>query len=217
MDVGNNECKVYNIDHSLWKTIALDVPSGMYLYDIRYVSERLFKNDNNLELAYIYYVYDTSLYYYTYYTRVIDETGLELLYIPGCAYVDVRSAGADGFKLLAYVYDYSIVNWTVNTQVYSLPGSMPVSGLETEGHSGLQRPYPNPAGETITIPYELPAGVKSAVINLLNGTGQAVRTYRVDRNFQDLLVNTGELSPGVYFYQVTTGNTVLNSGKIMVR
>ena len=217
MDVANNACNIYNTDHSLWKTVSLSVPQGMYLYDIRYVSDKLFDTDNSVELAYIYYYYDTTLYYYTYYARVIDETGLELLSIPGCAYVDVRSAGADGYKLLAYVYNYSIVNWTVNTRVYSLPGTLPVSAIDPEGETAIRLPYPNPAGETVTIPYDLPGGINSAEINLLNSNGQAVRTYRVDRNFHDLHVNTGELPPGVYIYQVTSGSGILNSGKIVVR
>lgn len=40
MDVGVNQCRIYNTDHSLWKTINLSVPNGSYLYDIRYVTEK---------------------------------------------------------------------------------------------------------------------------------------------------------------------------------
>ena len=72
MDWSNNQCRLYNIDHSLWKTINLAVPSGMYLYDIRHVSETLFNLDTKVELAYTYYAYDTALYYYTYATRIIN-------------------------------------------------------------------------------------------------------------------------------------------------
>ena len=106
MDVENNQCRLYNNNHSLWKTINLTVPAGMYLYDIKLVSETLFNSDNMVELAYIYYSYDSTLLYYTYYTKVINENGQELLSIPGCSYLEVKSAGNAGTKMLAYVYDY---------------------------------------------------------------------------------------------------------------
>lgn len=60
MDVPENQCRIYNMDHSLWKTINLSVPANHYLYDIRYVSEGLFTDDERLSLAYIYYSYDTN-------------------------------------------------------------------------------------------------------------------------------------------------------------
>jgi hypothetical protein len=119
--------------------------------------------------------------------------------------------------LLAYVYDYSIINWTVNTQVYSLPGTLPVSAVDPEGETSPGLPYPNPAGETVTIPYDLPGDTPFAKINLMNSNGQAIRAYRVDRNFHDVLVNTRDLPSGVYFYQVIAEKGVLSSGKIMVR
>ena len=74
MDVVNNQCRVYNMDHSLWKTINLSVPSGMYLYDIKFVSETLFNSDSKVELAYIYYYYDATLLFYTYFTKVDTDS-----------------------------------------------------------------------------------------------------------------------------------------------
>ena len=52
MDVAASQCRVYNANHTLWKTINLTVPSGNYLYDIKYLSENLFTTDNSLCLAY---------------------------------------------------------------------------------------------------------------------------------------------------------------------
>ncbi len=216
MDVMNNECRIYSTDHSIWKIISLNMPSGMYLYDIRFVSEKLFNNDDKVELAYIYYSYDTSLYYYTYYARVIDETGAELLDLPGCAFLEVKSSGNEGYKMLAYVYDYSIVNWTVNTLVYSLPGSLPVSAVDSEIDAFHSRPFPNPAGATVTIPCQLPEGMDTGEISLMNSSGLLIRKYEVDRTFGSLLIHTGELTAGIYIYTVTCDKTLLSSGKIIV-
>jgi hypothetical protein len=214
MDVVNNQCKLFNLDHSAWKTINLSIPAGMYLYDIKYVSETLFNTDNKVELAYIYYSYDTTLLYYTYYTKVINENGLELLSIPGCAYLEVKTPGTNGTKMLAYVYDYSIILWTLNTLVYSLPGSLPAGGIDAE-NVPVKKPFPNPASAMVTIPYELPNGVNTADIRLLNVSGQVVKSYIVDRTFRELIVQTADLPKGVYIYQVKTNQGIISSGKII--
>jgi hypothetical protein len=215
MDVTNKRCVVYNMDHSTWKTINLSVPSGMYLYDIKYVSETLFNTDSKVELAYIYYSYDTTLLYYTYYTKVINENGLELLSIPGCSYLEVMSPGTYGTKMLAYVYDYSIILWTLNTLVYSLPGNLPMGAIPVEGEDNPKKPYPNPARSMVTIPYQLPDGVNTAEIRLLNASGQVMKRYTVDRTFQELVIQTADLPKGAYVYQVKTDHGILASGKLI--
>ncbi|MEI7500613.1 MAG: T9SS type A sorting domain-containing protein [Bacteroidota bacterium] len=215
MDVVNNQCKLYNIDHSLWKTINLIVPAGMYLYDIRYVSETLFNTDNKVELAYIYYSYDTTLLFYTYYTMVVNEDGQLLLSIPGCSYLEVKAPGAYGTKMLAYVYDYSIVLWTMNTQVYSLPGNLPTGEISVEGNSFLNRPFPNPASANVTIPYQLPFGVNTAEIRLINESGKLIKSYTVDRTFRELLIQIADLPKGIYVYQVKSDQGIFSSGKLI--
>jgi hypothetical protein len=215
MDWTNNQCKIYNLDHSIWKTINLSVPAGMYLYDIKFVSENLFNGDSKVELAYIYYYYDTSLLFYTYYTKVVNENGLELLTIPGCAYMELQTPGTQGTKMLAYVYDYSIVNWTVNTLVYSLPGVVSANEIAVEGNANLNKPYPNPARSMVTIPYQLPNGIETAEILLINGSGNILKSYTVDRTYHELLIETAGLPKGVYMYQLKTGQGVINSGKII--
>jgi hypothetical protein len=215
MDVVNNRCQIYNMDHSIWKTINLNVPTGMYLYDIKYVSETLFNSDSKVELVYIYYEYDTTLLYYTYYTKIVNENGLELLSIPGCAYAEVKSPGSYGTKLLAYVYDYSIILWTLNTLVYSLPGTLPTGGIAAEGERDLKKPYPNPSSSMVTIPYQLPIGVNDAEILLLSGSGKVIKTYLVDRTFSELVIQTADLPKGLYMYQLKTNRGVLASGKLI--
>lgn len=215
MDAVNNQCKLYNMDHSIWKTINLSVPAGMYLYDIKLVSETLFNTDSKVELAYIYYSYDTTLLYYTYNTKVINENGLELLSIPGCAYLEVQTPGTYGTKMLAYVYDYSIILWTLNTLVYSLPGTLPTGGIAVERDARQGKPFPNPASSMVTIPYELPDGIHNAEIRLINGSGQVIKSYKIDRTFHELQVQLADLPKGVYVYQVKTERGIVGYGKLM--
>lgn len=215
MDVANNQCRIYNPDHSVWKVIALSVPKDNYLYDVRYISETLFNNDAKVELVYTYYTYDTTLFYYTYHSKVIDENGIELLDMPGCSYVNVVSAGTNTFKMMAYVYDYSVINWTLNTYVYALPGTLPFSEIPAEGESTLQSPYPNPSHSAFTIPYQLPDGVNTGEILLTDHMGKPVRNYKVDRNSSELTIGIDGLPSGVYYYRLTAGDKILSTGKLV--
>jgi hypothetical protein len=215
MDVPNSQCRIYNTDHSLWKTIAVTIPNGMYLSNIQYVSDSLFNKDSKVELAYTYYSYDTTLLYFTYYTKVIDEDGIELLAIPGCSFVDIIATGSVGTKLLAYVYDYSLLPYTINTLVYSLPGNLPPGGISVEGEVFLKKAYPNPAGSMVKIPYQLPQGINDAQILLINGSGQILKSYRVDLTFHELIIQTGDLPKGVLLYQLKTDQGIIGSGKLI--
>jgi hypothetical protein len=215
MDVTNNQCRLFNMDHSIWKTINLEVPSGMYLYDIRGVSETLFNIDSKVELAYIYYSYDTTLLYYTYYTKIVNEDGVDVLSIPGCAYIDFKTSGSNGTKLLAYVYDYSIIMWTVNTLIYSLPGNLPTGEIYLETENNHTLAYPNPAHSILTIPYHLPIGTESGQLQILNTSGQIQKTLRLSPNFHELLIPMNDLSGGGYIYQVKTSRGVVSSGSFI--
>ncbi len=215
MDVYNNHRKMYNTDHSVWKIVNLPVPAGMYLYDIRHVSENLFNTDNKVELVYTYYNYDTTLLYFTYYSKVIDEDGVELLTIPGASYSEVRSAGTTGTKMLAYVYDYSTYPSTMQTMVYALPGNIPSVGRDAEGGLANLKAYPNPARSTITMPYELPDGITTGAIQVMNSLGVTVKVYKVDRSFMDIRIPVEDLPKGVYYYQLKTANGISGRGTVV--
>ncbi len=52
MDVAGAQCRIYNLDHSLYKTISCNVPADSYLADVRHLSEKVFDNDEGIELVY---------------------------------------------------------------------------------------------------------------------------------------------------------------------
>jgi len=216
MDWTNNNCKIYNIDHSLWKTINLPVPSGWYLYDIRYVSETLFNLDQKVELVYVYYMYDAVLQYYSYVTKVINEDGSVMLSVDGGAYSEVLSTSSGNYKFMVYDYDYSVSPYTLNTLVYAVPGQL-VSDNTPSPLSGNRAAYPNPATHKVTIPYHLPDGTDQAEITLYDIHGTKLKTYNVDKTFSNLTIITSGMPGGLYLYQVNSMGKVLNSGKIIIQ
>ena len=214
MDYLKLQCDLYNIDHSSWKTIPISIPFGMYLSTIKYVSDNLFNNDNKVELAYTYYSYDTSLFRYTYYTRVINEDGAELILIPGCQYIDIKNTSSSGTKMLAYIYDYSQIPTTITTMVYSLPGTLP-GGLAPEEINNTKYPYPNPARNAFKIPYELPKDLFDADVQILDQNGTTIRIYKVDKRFRELEIQCADFPVGAILYRIVSGNRLLGSGQII--
>ena len=217
MDVGNEQCRIYNTDHSIWKTVNLNIPDNHYLYDIRYVSENLFTNDNTLALCYIYYNYDEVNQYYTYTAKVITEGGSELLSIPGAQYVYVNSLGNEGTRLTAYTYDYSVYPSTVQTVIYDLPGQLVSNDANGAGIAESPLPYPNPATDHIIIPYEIPGGADRGKMVLNDAAGKTIRTFEVDHNFKTLHIDARQFPKGIYFYHLESGNFVSDAQKIIVR
>lgn len=215
MDWTNNKCKIYNIDHTLWKTIDLPVPSDWYLYDIRYVSETLFNLDSKVELVYTYYNYNTTQQYYTYATKVINEDGSVLLTVQGGGYSEVATTSGGNLKFLVYVYDYSVSPYTVNTQVYSIPGQL-VSAESTPDPQVRQEPFPNPTRSVVNIPDPTREGAPTATITLSDMTGKAVRTRQADPSGSLLRIDASGLPRGLYHYQVQSKGQILTTGKIIL-
>ncbi len=218
MDVPASQCRIYNMDHSLWKTIHLPVPVNNYLLDIKFVSEGLFTDDDRLAMAYVYYSYNQTTEVYSYNAKVITESGVELLSIPGCLYLHVHNMQNAGYKLVAYSYDFSVWPETVKTHVYSLPGEETTKADFLHiNQVSLAGAYPNPAKDYTIIPYELPAGVAEGKIILSDIRGNTIKTYRVDQHFDHLRVETSGLPAGVYMYTLITGETAVGSRKVVVR
>lgn len=217
MDVAANQCRIYNPNHSIWKTINLPVPANHYLYDIRYVSEGLFTTENTLALAYTYYNYDAVNQYYTYTTKLIRENGSELLAIPGCSYVHVYQDENLSAKLLAYVYDYGVFPFTIQTRVYNLPGELVAlaeSGL-SENVSAVV--FPNPATMMTTIKYELPATAFNAQLQVHDMNGKLRQHFQLDPGAGHFHLSLGGYPVGTYVWQVVHDKGETLQGKFIVK
>ena len=95
MDVANSECRIFNLDHSPWKTIPISLPKDYYLYDIKFVTQNLFNSDSDIELWYSAYkwVGTTADGYYQYQSKVITENGVALANIENGMYANLIKAG----------------------------------------------------------------------------------------------------------------------------
>jgi len=217
MDVANKQCRLYNNDHSIWKTVNLSIPANYYLCDIQFVTENLFNTDNLIEMLYVACNYNTTLKYYTYDTRIVNENGTIILSMPYAGYSYIYPA-ENGSKLLMWIYDFSVFPEKVNTMVFSIPGKL--NTLTTTASDGLKsaprNAYPNPAIDEVTLPYSLPSNVYQAELKLYTMSGTLVKSFTVDHTFNSILVKTSELPAGIYVYRIESNTYKSESYKLIV-
>ncbi|MDO9510948.1 MAG: T9SS type A sorting domain-containing protein [Bacteroidales bacterium] len=204
MDVENSQCHIYNLDHSLWKTINLSLPKDYYLVDIQWVSTHLFNTDDNVEMVYMSAYYDTILSYYTYNTRIADETGKQLLDVPGGGYYALMKTSA-GYKLLVYEYDFSNYIYGINTHVFSVPGQPEAveGGMNVAPSIMAGELFPNPADGKVCLPYQLNHPQQKAMLNILDANGRNIQSYMLDPGKTSFINDATELASGVYYYLIT--------------
>lgn len=218
MDVPRSECRIYNMDHSLYKTISCSTPSGCYLFDIKFLSEKTFDNDAGIELLYSYYKYYSGGDYYDYDSRIINEDGSEIVFIDGALYNYINKTGDDTYKLFSYCYNFSSFPEVIWTNIYSLPGApiLNASVVNQENQWSLNA-YPNPTYETVKVAYSLPANVFSATLHLVDNTGRPVNQFIVDTYSDHLDLDVTSLSSGIYFYFIEADGKRSASQKLIVQ
>ncbi|MDD2256332.1 MAG: T9SS type A sorting domain-containing protein [Bacteroidales bacterium] len=213
MDVAKSECRLYNLDHSLWKTIPISLPVDYYLYDIKFVTQTLFNSDSNIELWYSAYkwIATTTDGYYQHLSKIISETGTTLATITGGTYAYIQQAGTDVYKLNIYAYDNSFYPGSVKTYVYALPGS---ATILAQTYLGTLDPYPNPAVSGINIP--LPEKIESGKLLVYTASGQLKCEQDIQQQEQ-IHLHTSEWTPGVYTYRIVGSAKTIEPKKFIVK
>lgn len=218
MDVPAEQCRIYNLDHSLFKTINCNIPNGFYLSDIKFISETLFNNDAGIELLCTYYKYYSSNAYYEYDSKIITENGTQIIAIDGGLYNYVNKTDDNTYKLFSYCYDYSTSPEKVWTNIYNLPGTV-VSAMYLDKNSPdiLLNAFPNPAVNTVKVAYTLPQNVSNGVLHLLDNTGREINQYLVDTHTDHLALDVSNYTSGLYHYFIEYQNTKTPSKKLVIR
>lgn len=219
MDVVNKQCLIYDMDHTLLRTISLPTPEGYYLADIQYVSETLFNSDNLVELVYIYskYVPTDYSYYYTFETRLVNENGSILLTLPGVGFTQVVETSDQKKKFLAYEYNYSVIPYATKTHVYNLPDQSTKSASQFINPVGLGNAYPNPANRQVFIPFTMPEGAQSGTLLLSDMNGKKVLSYPINSSADHVLLPTSQFAPGTYIYHLDTDLGRSEGKKVVIR
>jgi hypothetical protein len=201
------QVKLYNTNHSIWKTINVPTISGFTLIGVYNISEGLFNTDNQVECVAYYANYSSTPAQL--YTKVIDENGTVIKDIPNRAYAGVVAISSNTFKLI--VNDNNMIR-----EVYSLPGTSINLGLPTggvEGQVGVS--YPNPTNQYITLPYDLNGTSSTAVMRIYNANGQIIESFNIDNSFNNILLDLSNYASGTYRYNITVNGVESNSNSFI--
>jgi len=218
MDVTLGQCRIYNTDHSLFKTINCNIPNGSYLSDIKFISEKTFDNDAGIERLCTYYLYNSAKAYYDYDSKIINEDGSAVVAIDGSLYNYINKTGETEYKLFSYCYDYSVSPEKVWTNIYNLPGSPVVSALMNPNNPEITlNAFPNPASQSLKVAYILPENINQATLHLFDNSGKQVEQFMVDRHTDHLLLDVSRYQSGVYHYFIAYGNSRTETKKLVVR
>ncbi len=220
MDVPNSQCRIYNLDHSLYKSINCSVPSECYLADVKYLSQKVFDSDEGIELVYTWYKYvpTTDSYYYEYGSSIIDEDGFPIADIEGARYVYLNETEENVWKLFAYCYDFSVWPERIWTNIYELPGTPVFSFLPDDEIFDVKlNAMPNPAVTSVKVNYTLPPEVREATLFLIDSNGKLVRQFLVDNHTNHLLLDISAYPGGLYHYYLEYKNTRSNAEKLVIQ
>ncbi|MBO6516485.1 MAG: T9SS type A sorting domain-containing protein [Bacteroidia bacterium] len=90
-------------------------------------------------------------------------------------------------------------------------------GLETAENKNLVQAYPNPADQQVTFEFDLEEVEPNSVLRITNTNGQVVKSFIMNDFAEgEIRWNSQSAQPGVYFFEVKTNETLLQSGGIII-
>ncbi len=215
-DSGSNTIKLYNTDHSLWKSIPVPVPAGYkWLYTFL-VSDNFFNTDNQIEAFVSWYQMGVSPIAYK--CAVISESGSVLHDLGNGFYA--TPAYIDGSHKLMVLDP----NGASFTKVYSVPGELPCGHCDAAGvgvpkvgmTTGSIAPtsVPNPGTGDVKVFYTLPENVYDARIVLSGIDGKIYNSYPVSAATNYITIDVSGLVKGMYIYTLSGDGMLPLSGKL---
>ena len=212
MDVPMKQCRLYNEDHSLFKTISLSVPEGYFLYDIKFVSRKVFNTDDKIELLYVYTKLNASSVT-VYGLKIVNEDGTVLLTLQNGGFAEIKEFNGAP-KLLAYQYIWNSSYYLVNTLLYGISGDDP-NNTSLPLLKSLKI-YPNPAKELVYVDMDPESLKPGGNILVSDMAGRTVLQQSYTSGTAQVEIYTGTLDPGTYMISVLSEDGHSSAGKIAI-
>lgn len=190
--------RIYNADHTMWRTVALPHGETEEVTYVEDISENFFNSDTELEIMYSYY---TGLGYNS---SVINEAGTILGTMYGA--FSIRTSALPGLekKIVSRNYEEFVGSFT-SSSVYSIDDTMGTIGFAKP----TVRLYPNPASAVVQVNADVPIN-KARIFNV-NGT------LLSEQNADGIeKISVENLSAGIYFFQLTDAANTTSNHKVIV-
>lgn len=95
--------------------------------------------------------------------------------------------------------------------------SVGISNVKPAQRASLGQNYPNPFNQTSTITYTLPDMNSKGEVRVYDVTGKQVKAFTVSGTTGTIMLNKGELQPGMYFYSLYTAGSVADTKRMIVQ
>ncbi len=227
---------LYNLNHSLWKTINIasmpyiPKPLGSNNTSILFISDSLFATDTLIEFMYTGSYGDTiglGVITTKYQTTIYNENMVQL-FTCDCGLYRINNNDTPS-QFTEPIFNTSqgtkmILNSIspYKAKVYSLPGmyinankSYVLSDAQIPVTSERMNIYPNPSFDYTTISYSLPIDIETAKMVFYDLNGKMVKSFTIDHTFTNLRLSVYDLNAGSYYCQVEGENRVLSSKKLI--
>jgi len=181
----NVNLSIINTDFSVYKNIDIQLPTG-FLLDGFFCTTQLFNRDENIEV-FVDVKYATNIYSSLVYT----DNG-ELFYDFG------EGRRVDFVRINdEFLYRTLSGSSTLNYFVLSKKQNTNIAGAKSLVKT---MPYPNPAAQTINLPYQLNSGEQTDM-QIFDVNGKLVATKRIDSAFDKIVLNVSGYEKGMYVYK----------------
>ncbi|HQQ93978.1 MAG TPA: T9SS type A sorting domain-containing protein [Bacteroidia bacterium] len=237
VDMPNAQIRLYNPNHSLYKTIT--VPSiSANSKQVFALSDQLFNSNGLIEygLATVYQSSNPPSMSYTFF--VFDENGQQLFKRDSASVLQTMTGEN---ALLNPDPLYSVGSGTKLKlciapggnqyfEVYSLPGTIPCEPCGSNGgnpgavgvgdNSGgtnaeKARFFPNPVTEQLKLKYNLPRGSHEAIVKIYSTEGKLIEQMKLSHDF-DYILLPSDYNNGLYFYSLEIDGKVIQTEKVVL-
>jgi hypothetical protein len=198
----NVTLKIYAADYTLLKSIYLNIPNGYQYLGIYNISDKLFNNDDKIEV--LYSMYNNMIHGYD--MLLINENGQLLQEFPKFGYVIIYEINGL-FKMLAND-NYDSIGY-----IYSLPGTM--LGTDYNSPTGINSSvFPNPCSSLAQVRYSLPMGSTNGLLEVFSTKGTTILQKPISDSGTEQ-IDMSSFAPGEYLYSIKSGQGIVTGGKFI--
>jgi hypothetical protein len=155
----------------------------------------------------------------------VVTTGLGITYTPGTGMID-----QDPLFVNPVTIDFHLtapspcINAGVNVGLPFIGTAPDMGAFESNVGSGIEEAnaptigiYPNPFHTTAVMTVDSEIAEANALLQIFDITGRMLKTMELTINAGNCTIDRGELVNGLYYYQLSSKQSVIGSGKFMVQ
>lgn len=194
-----NSISIYNWNGSLYRTVSVTPPSGYSVQTVLCLSKKIINNDDKVEMCVVFVSSTTDNSSHKMW--LINEDGTKLNDF-GNAYS--WSSGYASYNGENHLNVYKVLidenyNVSYTTIIYNCSGTGSL-GVSQPNNTELGAAFPNPANNTITLPYKLNNKVSSE-IHIFDANGHLLSSIPVGAHFNEIKLDISSFPAGIYIYE----------------